>query len=285
MTRTAVPEFQHEIDAAAARFSVFLSNRNHACFLPMALEAILAQSVQPREVYLVDDGSTDNSASIIRQFAARNPVIRPIFREQSRGFITNVIAWLQLAEDEYLYIAAADDVVLPGFFEKSLAMLVNHPRAGLCSAFSGLIDESGNDLGILKTPYPSPTPCYIPPAEAARRLMRDDAWFMGNTVIYRRPALQDVGGFDNGLQSFADGFACRAVALTHGACFLPAVLAHWRRMDTGMAGQTNRNVIDTLKIAGRAKELMTKTHVHHFPQGYARRWYGAVRGQTVYRRG
>ena len=48
----------------------------------------------------------------------------------------------------------------------------------------------------------------------------------------------------------ADGFACRAVALTHGACFLPAVLAHWRRMDTGMAGQTNRNVIDTLKIAG-----------------------------------
>ena len=187
------------------RFSVFLSNYNHGRFLPRALEAILAQSVQPREIYLVDDGSTDDSAKIIRRFAAQNPVIRPVFRERNQGFMANVLDWLRTVKDEYIYISAADDVVLPFLFAKSLAMLTRHPEAGLCSALSTLIDERGHDLGLFPSPLPSRTPCYLTTADVARFLLPHGGWFMGNTVIYRRAALAAAGGLDRKLKSFADG--------------------------------------------------------------------------------
>lgn len=256
---------------AAARFSVFLSNYNHGRFLARALDAILQQSVQPREICLIDDGSTDGSAAIIDNYASRHSHIRAVKHAQNRGVMVNLSEWLAANDDEFVYMAAADDVILPGLFEKSLAMLCQFPLAGVCTASSLLMSVEGENKGRIATHAPCDVPCYIPPEAAKRILMRHDGWFMGNTAVYRRSALRRAGEFDVKLGGFADGFACRVIAAMQGACYLPETLAYWRRSPDGMAGRMVSDPEVSRAVAERAAVLIRGRLREVFSRGYEER--------------
>jgi hypothetical protein len=111
--------------------------------------------------------------------------------------------------------------------------------------------------------------------------MKIDGWFIGNTSVYRRRPLLEIGGFDAKLGGFADNYAARLLALRHGACFIPSALGYWRRTDTGIAAKSMMDPIQVLSIAKYAYERMMQTDAAAFPVGYAdhwqRRWfYGAI---------
>lgn len=280
------------IVAAGQQLAVFLPNYNHGRYLPQALDALLAQTVPPREICVLDDASTDDSRDIIAGYASRFPLIRPIYRSDNRGVTRNVSDWLAQSTDRYVFFAAADDVVMPDLFERTLVLFEAYPAAGLCSALSRLLDADGRDLGSFDTPRPLASPGYIPPADAARFLMDHDSWFQGGTTIYNRMALVQAGGFDEALAGFSDGFACRLVALTQGACFIPRELGYWRRMTSGVAAQTTGTVENALAVADHAEGLM-KVSSPPFPHGYAERWrqrwlFGAattlIKGQNARQR-
>jgi glycosyltransferase involved in cell wall biosynthesis len=257
---------------AETTVSVFMSNYNHAPFLRKALDALLLQSVQPGRIYLVDDASTDDSAALIREYAARHPeIIVPNFLSENRGCIENINTWLAADKSEFIFIAAADDMVFPTLFEESLALLRRFPRAAVCSALSRFMDRHGTDLGRFQSWNPLSEPGYIFPEEAGRFLETHDSWFMGTTTVFRGSALRSVG-FDPVLGGFADGFACRVLALRDGACFIPKELACWRRMRTGMAAQDVAVPSSVHRIANRATALMRGTFRHLFSERHVKRW-------------
>src|SRR5215207_96176 len=113
-----------------------MPNYNHARFLQESLGAILAQSRRPLEVIVVDDGSTDGSVDIIKVLAQSNPTVHLVCNERNVGGIASVNRGLVLASGDYVHCAAADDRVLPGFYEQSLDLLSQCPEAGLCSSVS-----------------------------------------------------------------------------------------------------------------------------------------------------
>src|SRR5215475_13259344 len=100
--------------------SIVIPNYNHGEYLSAAVNAILKQSAQPAEVVIVDDGSTDNSVQILQRLAAENPVIRLHQNQRNQGAVFTINRGIDLATSEYVFCAAADDVVMPGFLEKSL---------------------------------------------------------------------------------------------------------------------------------------------------------------------
>ena len=70
---------------ALPTLSVVVTNYNHARYLPTALRCILGQSVQPLEVLVIDDGSTDNSIVVIEEIARREPLVNLLPNERNRG--------------------------------------------------------------------------------------------------------------------------------------------------------------------------------------------------------
>jgi len=150
--------------------SVIMSNYNHAHYLGEALRAILNQSFRPSEVIVLDDASTDNSLDIIQQYVESDPIVRLVRNEQNKGLAYNGIKLLALVQGEYLYSAAADDRVLPGFFEKSMRLLAQFPQAGLCSTRTQCIDEEGRDSGVLHMPAISSRETFISPEKALANL-------------------------------------------------------------------------------------------------------------------
>src|SRR6266478_5268167 len=144
--------------------SVVVPNYNHARYLPVCLSNILKQSVQPLEIIVLDDASTDNSVEVIRGFAAQNPLIRLVQNEKNLGVMPNLNKGVELSRGEYVYIASADDEVVPGLFEKSLRLLAQHPQAAYCCAmaewretFSGLVWHMAAGM--------ADQPCFLSPDE------------------------------------------------------------------------------------------------------------------------
>ena len=131
--------------------SVILANYNHSQYISEALAALIGQLEPDDELIVLDDASTDNSLDIIAPFVDNNPNVRLIRHATNQGVITMENEGFSEATKDYVYSASADDKILPGLFEKSLALLSTYPEAGLCSTLSNLMDESGRPLGPFET--------------------------------------------------------------------------------------------------------------------------------------
>ena len=218
--------------------SVLMPNYNHSGYIGEALSAILKQSYKPFEIIIIDDASTDNSIGIIQEFAEHNPSVRLIVNEKNTGVVDNLNRLLEIARGDYVYFAAADDKILPHFFERSMDLLQRYPSAGLCSSLSLIIDEEGRNRGLHPSLIISNHETFITPEKVSNILNTAGLWVMGNAAILKRKALLDSGGFISELHSFSDGFIYQVIALKYGACFIPEPLACWRRMDSGYALST-----------------------------------------------
>jgi glycosyltransferase involved in cell wall biosynthesis len=207
--------------------SVVIPNFNHGHYLQAALLRHLGQSVPPREIIVVDDASTDDSRAIVERAAAEHPSVRLISLPRNGGVNAASNRGLAEAQGEYVAFSAADDIVLPDFAARSLALLADHPAADLC--FSDPAETMG-DSGVVQ-PLPlrlSPQPAYLSAARIEQLLRRSFFAFPGHAVVYRREAIRALGGFDEAMQWHADWFVNCVLAFRGGACYVPEVLAVFR---------------------------------------------------------
>jgi tetratricopeptide (TPR) repeat protein len=126
------------------RVSVLMTNYNYERFVEQAVESVLAQTVPPDEIILVDDGSTDGSRERIEALAQRHPdVLRPVFQEnqgQAAGFNT---AFAHSTGDVLFFLDSDDtwypekiETMLPhlqevGFVQHNMSMLGGRYRSFL----------------------------------------------------------------------------------------------------------------------------------------------------------
>lgn len=262
--------------------SVVIPNHNDSRFLPTALDAVLSQSVQPLEIIVADDASTDGSREVIGTYAARFPTIRPVYLEQNRGVIAIMNRFAEEAAGDYIYFAAADDFILPGFFARSQVLLERHPQAALCSTLSLIADTTAQERTPLVSPVPDTDDGFIDRETGLRLLLRHDSWVNGNTAIYRRDAILAEDGFRPELEGFSDGYMHRLLIAEHGVCFLPEMLACWRWREGGMSDRTNTNPEILTRVVNATVRLMQEDGKSRFPAAYIERWrrrtlFGALR--------
>jgi glycosyltransferase involved in cell wall biosynthesis len=226
-----------------SEISVVLPNFNHGRFLGEALRALLEQSPAPAEIVVVDDASSDDSLAIIEAVAARHPCVRLVVNPRNFGAIPTEKRGLELVRGRYVYLAAADDWVMPGFFALALRMLETNPQAGLFCADTVLVDgESGRRRGYRPVVRPFYRPHAAGPEQARRLLRRFDNWILTGSAILRRDALEAAGGLDESCGSFADGYLLRKIAVTRGFCYAPQLVAAWRIFPSSVSRQTALDV-------------------------------------------
>lgn len=205
--------------------SVILCNYNDSHFLQKSLPALLGQSLKPKEIIIVDDGSTDDSLEVIKKIAASDPILRLIHFPENRGGIVAGKYALGLTSGDYLFSGSADDMVLPGFFEKSMSILEDYPEAGLCCSHLGMWEPNGTIKKDGGKESWSDEPHYFKPEELSETYRRS-RWRQidSRTCIIKRSALMEFGGFREDLKWHCDWFAVNVIALRYGICYVPETL-------------------------------------------------------------
>lgn len=212
-----------------AKVSVIMPNRNHGKYLHKSLGGILAQSKKIDEIIIYDDGSTDDSVDILKNYAKKNNNIKLITNDQSVGVIANLNRGLFEAEGDYILFAAADDYLYPHFIEEAIKIHQKYPESAfVCARVDLYFDESKKIKGTRPILLPSITPCFISPDKTKQSLVWGDNYFLGTVTLHRTCLLKDYGGFDDKLLSLTDSYLSRLLACKHGFCFLPQTFAFWR---------------------------------------------------------
>lgn len=263
--------------------SAVMPNYNHGHYLAEAILGMAEQSRPPDELVILDDASTDDSVRVIESLLGRFPFLRLIRHDRNQGVSAALERLLAEARGDYLFCAAADDVRLPGFFERAMAMAAQHPEAGVIFGNVRLIDEAGRHLGLFGAQQ-WPEPLYASPRRFLEEyLMREvPSQSLSSGTIYRTDALRELGGYRPELGSWTDTFAIHAIGLKYGVGYLACEVARVRMLAASYSNQTVAQPHKLLDIIARAAHLMRSPEFRdRFPERYVRRWSRSYRYRVV----
>lgn len=244
--------------------AVIMPNYNHARWLPRAVTAIVRQSLRPTRLVIIDDGSTDNSVEVIRKFQQTFPLIQLIRHDRNLGAEAAVRTGIESLTEDYVLFAAADDFILPGLIERATSALESHPDAAFFCSGVALVDKRDKVIGFRPIARPRLTAGYVSPAEMMRAIRTSDNWFVGNSIVYRRQHLAEIGYFDNRLGTLQDALATRLLAARHGFCFDPRVLATWRLVGENQSIRSSLSIEENQRLLHLADEWI----MHRLPEEF-----------------
>jgi len=165
--------------------SVVAGAYNAQRYLAEMIDSFLAQTFADFELIVVDDGSTDSTADILRSYAGRDPRVKPLFIQHT-GIVGAANAGVEAAQTDLIARADADDISLPQRLEKQFAYMREHPE---CVAVGSRM--------ILIEPYGSPlcaTDHKLTHEEIDAGLMRGGGWVLPQpAVMFRREAFMRAG--------------------------------------------------------------------------------------------
>jgi glycosyltransferase involved in cell wall biosynthesis len=194
--------------------SVVIPCYNAESFVGEAIESALSQSRPPAEVVVVDDGSEDGSVRVSRSFGERVRVLSTahggVAAARNAGLLAareHLVAWLD-ADDIWEAGKLAEQV--PGFADPAVGLVYGQMRrfgkGGLGEAW----------------------PVNPPQGDIFERLYLQRCFIPCSTVVARRQALVDAGGFDSAVEPAEDLDAWLRLAARWSVVAVPRVLCRYR---------------------------------------------------------
>ena len=214
---------------------------NGARFLGAAIESVLAQTLAPRRLIVVDDGSRDESAAIARSYAGGATEVL-VVQKANGGLSSARNAGLARCRSELVALLDADDVWVPQKLARQAARFAESELAELGVIFCAYddIDEQGEPL----PDFGSMPLTRGLRGRIKRRLYRGNLVSgSGSAVLVKRACFERVGGFDESLPSCEDWEMWLRLAEHYTFDYVDAVLVHLRRHGGSMQAQRERQML------------------------------------------
>jgi len=194
---------------------------NQAKYLPDAIESCLKQSYQNCSIWVVNDGSADNTSEVARSYGEKVRLLEQPNSGVNAARNTGILA----SEGEFVAFLDADDVMLPTCLEVRMQPLLDNERVGSVSGWYRLVDEN------LK-PLPDDQQLWAVPRVSDRNVFLKEMWSSTCGYIVRRRAFELCGLFDPLITIAEDwDFQLRLVR-KFDHVYLPVRLADYRQLST-----------------------------------------------------
>ncbi|MFC2020406.1 glycosyltransferase [Chloroflexota bacterium] len=170
-----------------AKISVIIPVYNYGKYLKEAVESVLSQQYTDYEIIIVNDGSTDNTTEVVKEFE-NHPRIKLITHQENLGLAPSCHEAIEASASDYIVRLDADDY----FDENALLILANildsNPEAGLVYPDYFLISEEGKLLDYVRLP------------KSGKEVKLLDLPANGAGTLFRRSCYEAVGGYDLSLR-------------------------------------------------------------------------------------
>jgi len=217
-----------------ATVDIIIPAYNAARYLRAAIDSVISQTYDDWRIILVNDGSTDDTAEIAREYQFRLGERMLIITQPNAGMSAARNTAIRNSSAEFLAFLDSDDVWLPCRLSESLKAFQSHPDVGLAYGLITWIDEAGNVLNTFKG-NPHDAEGRIAPAIYMRKVELPCV-----TVTIRKKCLDEVGLFDETMKGTEDRDLWLRIALRHEVAFVPKVIAYYRTSTHSVSGDLNR---------------------------------------------
>jgi len=245
-------------DEAMLTVSVIVPNYNHARFVAKRIESILRQTFQDFELILLDDRSTDESRSILREYAS-DPRVRLEFSEVNSG--STYKQWnkgVRLARRKYVWIAESHDYADVRLLERLVPVLETEPLVIFVYCRTWRVTEEDRregfgdsylvDLGLERWGAD-----YLADGHEECRNYFVHRNIVGNAtaVLFRKELYERVGGADDGLRMCGDWKVRASMALLGQVAYISEPLSFFRAHSDSIWGKGRKQGLaaeETLRV-------------------------------------
>ncbi len=222
------------------KISVVICAFNAERYLGATIESIIHQTYRDWELVIVDDGSRDQTKSIVDSYIKQGHPIRYHYQtNQGFGYSRNKV--LELARGQWIAIIDHDDICLPERLETQIEAAERHSSVGFIFSNSEHFSDDGT---VLRRQFDSFNPCALDlrAGAAGNHLLVHGCFVDSETAFFKREIALAVGGFDVNFRFITDydffikmGFRCDFLGI-------PQVLSKWR-VHPKQFTQTAREVV------------------------------------------
>ena len=200
-----------------SEISVVIPLYNKAAEIERTLRSVLAQSVQPREIIVVDDGSTDGSAEIVERVAS--PLVR-LVRQQNAGVSAARNKAISLASGRWVALLDGDDRWCEDYLLTMAQLIERYPDCGAYG--SAFYVDNGDKLVVADTPKSEGVVDFF--EESMSRYV-----LIPSAAILRRDLVVELGGFPEGMRMGEDQYLWTKIARVADVAFSPEPKAIYSR--------------------------------------------------------
>jgi glycosyltransferase involved in cell wall biosynthesis/Tfp pilus assembly protein PilF len=205
-------------------FSVLVPVYNQAKFLAAALNSLLAQSYHNWEAVVVNDGSTDETAQLLEQYAGLDARIKP-YHKANGGTASALNYALRHAQGEWICWLSSDDLFRPEKLAIHAGEIEQNPEVKFFHTHYYTLDGQSGKVAALSPELAS----LMPVAEDRVISFMHTNYINGITVCIHRGVFDDVGWFNESYRWGQDHDLWLRMAVRHAPKFLPARTAVYRQ--------------------------------------------------------
>ena len=225
--------------------SVIMPAYNVASYVRAAIDSALKQTFSDLEVVVVDDGSTDDTASIITSCARRDERVR-VIRQSNGGISSARNVALRAARGELFALLDADDIWDPWYLYEQLAIFNARPDVSIVTGNAFYLGGPRN--GQPAHPFPDARSDIT----LAALLADEESVFIMS--VFRRAVYEAIGGFDESMRSNEDyDYWLRAAVAGFRFARNDRPLGKYRRRDDSLSASDVRMLRGILRVYAKLR--------------------------------
>jgi len=228
---------------------------NHAQYVEQALDSVAGQTYDNIELIVIDDGSMDGSAKVVKRWIASHPQTTLLVNGKNLGYCKAFNKAFSISKGAFCIDLAADDMLHPERVKEGVALLNNAGgEYGVAFSDAAHVDERGNFIRLHSDKYPHSS---IPSGDIYKDVI-DRYFICSPSMIFRREVVEFLNGYDETLAYEDFDFWVRA-SRRFKFIYSPNVLVKKRSVATSLSKNQFTRSGDqrwsTLKVCKKIKDL------------------------------
>jgi len=238
--------------------SVVIPAYNSAQFLPEAIESVLGQTYPPFEIIVVDDGSTDNTKEVCDLY----PTVQYIY-QNNQGISGARNAGMRASTGENLIFLDADDRLLPEAIEIGVDCINTYPESGF--VFGRYFFYSMQPDGSYKVEERYENQ---PEVSTYGTILSTQHKIQCGCIIFRRFAIESVGGFDPNLRAMEDINLFLKIAREFPICFHNQLVSEYRYTGNNVSRKASEMLISAMQAHSLQWDYIQQTENKEYAVAY-----------------
>lgn len=237
------------IEGAASPNEIFVvvPSYNHRPYVERCLRSIFEQTLPPKKLLVIDDGSSDHSPALIETVLKDCPFDCELIARENRGLCRTLNQGLERCTGEFFAYIGSDDVWSPRFLEAQISLLTSRPNAVLAFGHAYLIDNGDQVFDCTKNWTEFADGDLLPDLLAGRI-------FPSASVVYRTEAMRHFGWNENSI--LEDYELYLKLAQVGEFARNKSVVCAWRQHGTNVSADMPKMIEEWIAAQDRVADVL-----------------------------
>lgn len=231
--------------------SVVIPLYNHEQYIEQTIDSVLAQTVRPQEIIIIDDGSQDSSLEKAQAYAKKYPDLFTVIGQKNRGAHATINRGILMAKSELIAILNSDDNYLEERFAECIRLFEKDPDLSAMATGIEFIDKDGKIIESVPWYEDAVKFHYDNNEDFFLSLVNANFFMTTSNFIFKKEIIADVGLFADLRYAHDYDFFLKCIATGHKMLFHDKPLVQYRMHESNTIRE------DLTKVMQETERVLT----------------------------